>query len=386
MAMMVFKIFMSFLMIQIGFINEVTALRPSVGCGNESPLRPGEEARFSFTVDGIERFYQLKLPTTYTISTPIPFLVSFHGWRSSGIVQQISDQFGIVGEEENFVVAWPDGHGDHRSGTGVWNSWHGVGSAESPGPEGATCTNDEDFCYASCEARPQGCHRCDWTTCVDDVAFVEALLDTMERALCLDLDMLYATGFSNGGMFSWQAGMSLAHRLAAVAPGGGQPFVGFVDPPDLSGGSRISNLDFHGLDDIVCPPFGGQSGGPEGQRGWIYAAVSHGLRVWAEAHECSSGFETKYPTPWDEHIECYRQGECTDNIEFVRCVWLGAHTWPKLPTNIEGSRFVWWFLKNHPFVSSKTGTNHVGGGNITSKPSAQRYKTLTPPKKLTPLK
>jgi hypothetical protein len=69
--------------------------------------------------------------------------------------------------------------------------------------------------------------------CVDDVAFVDALLDTLSETYCLDLDRLYATGFSNGGMFAWQAATSLAHRFAAVAPGGGQPFIGFVNPPDL---------------------------------------------------------------------------------------------------------------------------------------------------------
>ena len=63
----------------------------------------------------------------------------------------------------------------------------------------------------------------------------------------------FVTGFSNGGMFSWQAGSSLANRLAAVSPGGGQPFVGFVNPPNLAGGARISLMDIHGEKDVICP-------------------------------------------------------------------------------------------------------------------------------------
>jgi len=291
----------------------------------------------------------MKLPEGYTHADPVPLVLSFHGWRGTALGQKQKDRLDEVADDETFAVAWADGYGDHHSGEGSWNSWNAVGSSRSPGIEGPTCTVNEDFCYASCEARPQRCDRCDWTTCVNDVGFVEGLLHALEATYCLDLNRLYATGFSNGGMFSWQVGQSLGHLFAAVAPGGGQPFVGFVQPPNLTGGHRIPLLDFHGEGDIVCPPYGGESGGSSDTGGWIYAAVSHGTRVWAEAHGCN-GRDTVFRTPYDDYVTCYKHGECADGAEFVRCLWDGGHVWPQLPSEVEGSRLVWWFFTQHPFI------------------------------------
>lgn len=67
--------------------------------------------------------------------------------------------------------------------------------------------------------------------------------------------MLYATGFSNGGMMAWQAGESLADRLAAIAPVAGQPLLGFSNQPVLKNGARISLIDVHGSSDVTCPPY-----------------------------------------------------------------------------------------------------------------------------------
>lgn len=227
---------------------------------------------------------------------------------------------------------------------------------------------------------------------MNDVGFVDALLDTLEESYCLDLDRQYATGFSNGGIFSWELGKSLPYRFAAVSPGGGQPFVGFVEPPDLSRGHRISLFDVHGDIDTICPPFGGKSeDDPAGEfkncDGWLYASVSHGTRVWAEAHGCSGG-DKHYRTEahFDKHVMCYKHGECDDSAEFVRCLWRGAHYWPAIPTTLDGSRLVWWFFKNHPKIHPSTDVEQadtciaargLSGGNRSW------YSTRSGPKGLT---
>ena len=114
------------------------------------------------------RIYTFKLPVGYTHTNPIPFVVSFHGWRGTGKeMMKYGDRLGVLGDEETFAAAWPDGYSDHHvDRTRIWNSWNGVGSADSPGIEGPTCSPavTEDFCYDSCKRRPQGCDRCDWTT------------------------------------------------------------------------------------------------------------------------------------------------------------------------------------------------------------------------------
>ena len=120
---------------------------------------------------------------------------------------------------------------------------------------------------------------------------------------------------------------------------------------------------------------GGESGGPIGQGGWIYAAVSHAGRVWAEAHGCP-GRDVIYPTPWDDYVTCYKHGSCADSVEVVRCLWDGEHTWPSLPTKADASRMVWWFLKNHPFT-----------GPIPARMAAPtHYFNATVPRRVAPTK
>ncbi len=82
------------------------------------------------------------------------------------------------------------GWGDYNkagSPPGRWGSWNAVGSTQTLGDE---CTKTtEGYCYRSCAARPQGCGRCDWTTCLDDDLFVTSILDYIEANYCVDLQV-----------------------------------------------------------------------------------------------------------------------------------------------------------------------------------------------------
>ena len=137
---------------------------------------------------------------------------------------------------------------------------------------------DATFCYDSCKARPGGCDKrdCDWTTCVDDVAWIKYLLHRrLTKDFCVneaglgactavlnavglialgsksggvstlepgftdfsfklvslyhyDEDRVYATGFSNGGMFAYNLGVAMGAQLAAVVPIAGSWHRGFL--------------------------------------------------------------------------------------------------------------------------------------------------------------
>lgn len=207
---------------------------------------------------------------------------------------------------------------------------------------------------------------------MNDVGFVEALLDYLQNTYCLDLDRLYATGFSNGGIFSWQLGMSLASRFAAIAPIGGTPLVGFLGAPDLSGGHRIPIMDVHGQRDVTCPPFGGESAYDSvfwDCEGFLYTAASEGTQRFAEAHNCPGGDVVKQ-TPYDDYVTCYQHGQCQDAVEFTRCLWPGDHYWPQTPLKLDGTRFVWWFFEKHVFIKP-------AGFDPHAKPPSRFYQTAS---------
>ena len=56
---------------------------------------------------------------------------------------------------------------------------------------------------------------------IDDVAYVEAVLEDVRDTFDIDPARVYATGFSNGGMMSALAGVRIVHRIAGIAPIGG---------------------------------------------------------------------------------------------------------------------------------------------------------------------
>ena len=39
---------------------------------------------------------------------------------------------------------------------------------------------------------------------VDDLGFVDAMLDELEQRFCIDADRVYSTGYSNGAFFSYR--------------------------------------------------------------------------------------------------------------------------------------------------------------------------------------
>ena len=101
---------------------------------------------------------------------------------------------------------------------GPWYSWNAVGTTQSPGPGGYTCTtkaNYPEYCYTSCDGCGKHNPQCDWTTCEETGptptgtglsnvgGFIPSLYDTLESQLCVDTSREYASGESNGGMMTY---------------------------------------------------------------------------------------------------------------------------------------------------------------------------------------
>ena len=53
---------------------------------------------------------------------------------------------------------------------------------------------------------------------VDDVTFIGALIDHLERTFPVDSSRVYVAGMSNGGAMTYRIGCALSDRIAAIAP------------------------------------------------------------------------------------------------------------------------------------------------------------------------
>ena len=73
---------------------------------------------------------------------------------------------------------------------------------------GPTCDLDRNFwnvtteCYYSCPLC-DALTSCDWSTCYDDLGFMEFLIKDVTDKNCIDMDQMHLSGMSNGGMFAW---------------------------------------------------------------------------------------------------------------------------------------------------------------------------------------
>ena len=173
---------------------------------------PAGEPR-TLQAGGVTRRYFLYLPATWHRGRPAPLVLVFHGGggRASGIAPHTG--FSRLAEREGFVVAYPQGL------NGRWNDGRG---------------------YAATH---------------DDVGFVRALLDTLGREFGIDPRRVYATGISNGAMFSYRLACDLPGVFAAVAPVAG------AMPADLAPACAhtqpVSVLAFQGTADPLMPYAGG---------------------------------------------------------------------------------------------------------------------------------
>ena len=74
------------------------------------------------------------------------------------------------------------------------------------GPMGPTCDLDRlswgvtNECYYSCPLCDE-LTSCDWTTCYDDIGFIDYVINHVADYWCIDMNQIHLSGISNGGMY-----------------------------------------------------------------------------------------------------------------------------------------------------------------------------------------
>lgn len=213
-------------------------------------------------------------------------------------------------------------------------------------------------CYSSCRDLGLCSHdnngsNCGWATCYDDVNFTLAALDLIGRAVCIDMDRVYATGVSNGAMFvHWLISESTRRNygepvFAAAVPIYGLPLLGGLDVPH--GLSQVPIMIIYDRFDTTIP----QNGGPS-DSGWLYEPLVVVLREWAVVHGCDRGTMVPLLTPYDggkKNISCAehpcnrtrRLSTTGSTSRVVKCLYDGHHgSWFH-----SAEALTWWFLSSH---------------------------------------
>ena len=161
----------------------------------------------------------------------------------------------------------------------------------------------------------------------DDLAFADALIDTVIIDWCADPDRVYSTGMSNGGFFTAELVCGRADRIAAAVS-----VAGITHPDGCDPARPVPYLAFHGTDDEVVPYAGtGESilsdeVDPEGFFGQV---MPDEFAEFAADAGCNPEPIRAEETP---EVISYTYTGCDDDVPmtFYEIVG-GGHTWPDSP-------------------------------------------------------
>jgi polyhydroxybutyrate depolymerase len=292
------------------------------------PLAAAEELhenmeRRTITHDGIEREYFVHVPQSGGDNLPV--VVGIHGYTSTASGFAASHGLNRHADEHGYIAVYPQGSHfltDTEQGQSYRvTSWNDLAANLGPKHDGPHCIADSD--RYPCPAECGKCNRCAWTSCYDDVGFIEKMLDEVQSDYQTDSSRYYLLGVSNGGMMTLRLACDLADRFAAVAPIIAQLAPGYACGPDID--LPMLHL-FGGEDDTVR--FDGKPGGD----GFIYTSAAETAAIWSSAMACATG-----PTAWENEISrsaglvCTAYSDCrVDGHEVISCMDPdGAHEWPE---------------------------------------------------------
>ncbi len=294
-----------------------------VGSYQESPYGPGDYRRNVAFGKG-RRYYLVHVPRGYDKGTATAVVLNFHGGGGNPVQQRNDSGMDPVSDANGFIVVYPAGTGQLSEDRFLfWNAGVGDNYATKLG--------------------------------VDDIGFVKAMLDDLERLFHVEPKKIYATGFSNGAFFSYRLACELSSQIAAVAPVSGTlgaDLKRFVKAPSRP----VSIIHFHGKQDTFCPYAGGPGKG--GLESVALPGAEKTIQFWVAFDGCQ-------PKPVEElrkgRAVCRRYGGGKDKSEVV--LWTledGGHTWPggesTLPVGIAGpinhdisaTELMWKFFQDHP--------------------------------------
>jgi polyhydroxybutyrate depolymerase len=195
-----------------------------------------------------DRPASLFLPANYSAETPVPLLSNRHGYTGEGSVHSSYTYLQVAAKEQGLAYVAPDGTEDSLRNQ-FWNA-------------STACCNFNDVA-------------------VDDVAYLQSLIDEASSLVSIDPKRIYLFGHSNGHFMSYKFACSTKGIVAAIAG-----LAGSTDEP--CDGAPTNILHIHGTADQTILYGGGELFAKR------YPSVDETLAQWAGINSCSSSNESDF--------------------------------------------------------------------------------------------
>jgi len=246
---------------------------------------------FSISHDELTRTYKVHTPPSYDGKTPAPAVLNFHGGGGNADSARLSSGMNDFADKKGFIVVYPEavmqGYYKKRLRKQYWNA----------GNRADTSKNSS----------------------ADDVGFVSAMLDKLEKDFKIDSKRIYAAGLSCGGLMSYRLACQLSDRIAAIAPIEADQLDIECAPP-----RAMSIIHFHGLKDKLLPYAGGRGKAADTMEDW--KPVPKLIAEWVKRNTCAPEPKTTFK---HGSAVCNTYSNCKDGSEITLCaIEDHGHTWP----------------------------------------------------------
>jgi len=321
-----------------------------VGCrlirtrANATRIGPGTQV-MKLTVDGIERSYLVHPPKDGNAKRPWPVVLMLHGGGGTGAATAWETGWEAKADAAGFLVVFPNA------------------VARDPSRPGSFSRNPQLWNDGSDRFYPG-------QSAVDDVRFIDVLLDDLGERFTVDSDRVFVTGFSNGASMSFLLGAQLSNRIAAIAPVAGACW---REPVALQ--RPVPMLYLTGTEDPLNPIEGGPpklaTGGSDAVRAKPKPPVWKSILRWLRALDLDP-VPTRVSEQAGVRTEIYdrsaRGQSRSGNVQVVYVSVEGlGHTWAGgrslLPRWLVGSTsdrvsatdLIWEFFRRQPRSPDMTG-------------------------------
>lgn len=303
------------ILLNLGCLNRITTLNNQV-----------DNHAGSIIWDGLERTYLLHIPPSYDRTKSRPLVIVLHGGGGTGrrMERLTLGGFNRLADEECFIVVYPDGIERH------WNDGR------------------KEVSYRAHKEK------------IDDVGFILALIDHLERKLKIDRNRVYVTGISNGAMMSHRLALELSDKIAAIAPVAGTlpEALSKVKPSNSVPVLIISNTE------DPCVPWEGGIAHFRRLKVGRVLSTSDTVKFWVSHNHCSSSpiitWEPDEDPQDGTRVRREVYGEGMNGTEVILyAIEGGGHTWPggyqylperiigKTSKDINANEVIWNFFKKH---------------------------------------
>ena len=290
-------------------------------------MQPGDH-KFELLHQVHTRHYVVHVPPGYAGKTPVPVVIMFHGGggKARGAMEETG--WSAKADKENFLAVYPEG------------------LARDPARRASFVANPQSWNDGSQRAIVAASQKN-----IDDVGFVNAMLDDLDAKFRIDPRRVYATGFSNGASMTFRAARALSARLAAIAPVAGSDW---LDEPRPA--QPLSLLYLTGTEDPLNPLEGGEitlNEKPAGNK----PPVREFIHKWVQLLGCASEPKIIYDK---DGVKGIAYTACHGNAEVVFYTVAGmGHFWPggmshlpervvgKSSNKISATDVIWEFFQKH---------------------------------------